>query len=196
MIDVERTLTGNDGFTKVDNTLLRMYTLLPDFSIETAGVYAFLRSWMNTNPIRGPMNGVWLSREEIYAISGVGRRKFERHLDILTRYGLVEVSKSNRVRANKHIFKVNEPLSEGEFRAAYPEAIEELRRSLEHIRKGVEADEKQFAEKKADWIAEHVPAPPKQGDLYRKAMDARIDSITESLSPEKPDPLKETLLWL
>lgn len=182
MINVHQTLTGNDGFTRVDNTLLRLYPLLPGFSIEATGLYAFFRSWMNTNPQRGPMNSAWLSREEIFAISGYGRTKFERNLDSLTRYGLIEVTKSSRVRANKHIFKVNDPLTEAEFRAVYPEAIEELQKRLLRIKEDVEADAKQFEEKKRARLAE-------------QSQETRVSDEAEPPAAEA-DPQGEIMAWL
>ncbi|MGG1600962.1 hypothetical protein [Paenibacillus naphthalenovorans] len=163
MINVNETMTGNDGFVQTDNIVFRLYPLLEGFTVETAGLYSYLKSWRYNSP--GPMHHcVWLNRAEMYAQTGLGRRKFDGHIQTLGKYGLVTVEKSKQ-RANKDIFRVGEPLTEGEFRALYPAEIAAFAAELDAIYAVNKADEAQFSAKKVAWKAEQVqlakqPEPP------------------------------------
>ncbi|GIO93545.1 hypothetical protein [Paenibacillus lactis] len=148
MINVNQTLTGKDSFTMVEDIVLRMYTLLDGFTIETAGLYAYLRSWRQNDPSHKLYRCVWLSREEIYAQTGIGRKPFDRHLKALTACGLVKTEKGRLREPNKQVFVVNEPLTEAEFRALYPEQIARFDAALQEYYGRRVADQARFEEKR------------------------------------------------
>lgn len=148
MINVYQTLTGKDSFTMVEDIVLRMYTLLDGFTIETAGLYAYLRSWRQNEPSHKLYRCVWLSREEIYAQTGIGRKPFDRHLRALTECGLVRMEKGRLREPNKQVFVVNEPLTEAEFRALYPEQIARFDATLQEYYGRRAADQERFEEKR------------------------------------------------
>lgn len=148
MINVNNTLTGNDSFTKVDDIVLRMYTLLDGFTVETAGLYAYLKSWRQNDPNHKFYNCVWLAREEIYAQIGIGRKPFDRHLRALKDYGLVTIERKRLREPNKHLFVVNDPITEAEFRVRYPEAVAKFNDALQEYYGRRDADQAQLAEKK------------------------------------------------
>jgi hypothetical protein len=111
-----------NGFSRISNTLTRLYTQLEGFDATTVGLYAYLRSWRNTADEK--MKGiVWHSREYLYAQSGLGRKAFESRLRVLKKYGLIDVVKSPMV-PNKDYFVVHDPLSRDEFIAKYPVEVE------------------------------------------------------------------------
>lgn len=125
---------GNeDGFSRVSNTLTRLYTQLEGFDASTVGLYAYMRSWRNTtDPTM--LNIVWHSREYLYAQSGLGRKAFGARLEVLKKYGLVDVVKSSIV-PNKDYFVVHDPLERNEFVAKYPEVIYEFLEKADDIEK-------------------------------------------------------------
>ncbi|HZG87297.1 hypothetical protein [Paenibacillus sp.] len=193
MIDTSKTLTANDSFQKAEYVVLRMYPLLDGFSVETAGLYIYLRSWRMNDP-EDPMYGrVWLSREEIYAQTGIGRKVFERHLEVLQRYGLVGTEKS-RVRTNKLNFIVKEPLTEAEFRIEYREALDRFTEKLREIQERNKKDEESFATKRTDWKAEST------GMTAAEKLRSRIKPIRQEeapvSSPEEDSSLEQLKAWL
>ncbi|PQP85465.1 hypothetical protein CPT76_36270 [Paenibacillus sp. AR247] len=105
MINVNNTLTGNDSFTMVDDIVLRMYTLLDGFTVETAGLYAYLKSWRQNDPDHKFYNCVWLAREEIYAQTSIGRKPFDRHLKALKDCGLVTIERGRLREVNKQLIR-------------------------------------------------------------------------------------------
>lgn len=112
------------GFSRVSNTLIRLYTLLDGFDASTAGLYAYLRSWRNSSDPSSPMhNIVWHSRDYMYEQSGLKRKAFNARLKALETYGLVSVVKSKTV-ANKDYFIVHDPLERDEFLRRWPEVAE------------------------------------------------------------------------
>ncbi|SFS76184.1 hypothetical protein SAMN04488601_10344 [Paenibacillus sp. 453mf] len=48
-IDTTKPLAYDEGFARVTNIVLRMYTLLDGFTLETAGLYAYLLTWRQHN---------------------------------------------------------------------------------------------------------------------------------------------------
>lgn len=158
MINVKETLTGNDGFVQPDNIVFRLYPLLDGFTVETSGLYTYLRSWRFNSP--GPLHHcVWLNRAEMYAQTGIRRRKFDGYLEALIKYGLVNVEKS-RQRANKDIFRISEPLTEAQFRAQYSAEVTAFAAKLAEIYEINKADEVKFEEKKVVWKVEQIQKPP------------------------------------
>src|SRR5690554_4070496 len=117
---IKKHFGDEDGFSRVSNTLIRLYTLLDDFDVTTAGLYAYLRSWRNSDPKSEMYNTVWLSREYMYEQSGLKRKAFNKRLNVLRKYGLVSVVKSKTV-ANKDYFIVHDPLERDEFLRRFPE---------------------------------------------------------------------------
>jgi hypothetical protein len=193
MIDTTRTLTANDSFQKAEYVVMRMYPLLDGFSVETSGLYIYLRSWRMNDP-EDPMFGrVWLNREEIYAQTGIGRKVFERHLDGMIRYGLVETEKST-VRTNKLNFVVKEPLTEAEFRARYPREIERFTERLREIQEKNRKDEAQFPKKQAKWKAdravEHEAVERTTGKTAGEILRSRVAAETTK------SPTTELMAWL
>lgn len=155
MIDVKETLTGNDGFVQTDNILYRLYPLLDGFTVETAGLYGYLKSWRNNTVGNDYYHCVWLSRAEMYAQSGLKRHSFDKHLDVLIRYSLVSIRKSAK-RANKDIFEIHDPITEAEFRSTYADKIAELEKRLAEIYAANGKDKAEFPAKKAAWKVEQV----------------------------------------
>jgi hypothetical protein len=155
MIDTQKTLTGNNGFVQTPNTIIRLYTLLDGFDITTAGVYIFMRSWRNNDPSAEYHNCVWLSREEMAAQLGIGVDKLRVQIRKLTEYGLIEIRKS-KSRANKDVFEVKEPLTEEQFREAYPDAIKKFESRLEEINARNKDDAEKFPAKKQQWKARQI----------------------------------------
>jgi hypothetical protein len=112
------------GFSRISNTLTRLYTQLEGFDATTVGLYAYLRSWRNTSDEK--MRGiVWHSREYLQAQSGLGRKAFDARLRVLKKYGLVDVVKSPAV-PNKDYFVILDPLSRDDFIEKYPAEVAEF----------------------------------------------------------------------
>lgn len=153
MIDVNKTLTGNDGFVQVDNIVFTMYPLLDGFSVETAGLYAYLCSWKQNNPEHPRYNCVWLTQKDIMAQAGIGRSKFERYIAALNKYALLNIRKSDTA-ANKDVYQVLEPLTEAEFRSRYPKEIEKFSKTIAKEQERIELDKLQFKSKRLIWKAD------------------------------------------
>ena len=118
---IKKHFGDKDGFSRVSNTLIRLYTLLDGFDVTTAGLYAYLRSWRHSkDPSSHMYNVVWLSREYMYEQTGLGRRAFNSRLAALEKYGLVSVIKSKTI-ANKDYFIIHDPLDRDEFLQRFPE---------------------------------------------------------------------------
>lgn len=183
MINVNQTLTGKDSFTMVEDVVLRMYTLLDGFTIETAGLYAYLRSWRQNEPSHKLYRCVWLSREEIYAQTGIGRKPFDRHLRALTDCGLVRMEKGRLREPNKQVFVVNEPLTEAEFRALYPEQIARFDATLQEYYGRRAADQERFEEKrKAKYQISEASLNP--------------DPVPPEETPETSEAISDLIAWL
>jgi hypothetical protein len=138
------------GFSRVSNTLIRLYTLLDDFDVTTAGLYAYLRSWRNSDPKSKMYNIVWLSREYMYEQSGLKRKAFNKRLNVLRKYGLVSVVKSKTV-ANKDYFIVHDPLERDEFLRRFPEVAERFIETAAEI----DSKNKEYRQRK---LAEEIEA--------------------------------------
>lgn len=152
------------GFSRVSNTLVRLYTLLDGFDATTAGLYAYLRSWRNTsNP---DMFGiVWHSREYLYAQSGLGRKAFDSRLAVLKKYGLVDVVKSPQV-PNKDYFVIHDPLTRDEFIEKYPDEVKRFFEKVEAINSKAAADRERRQRFALEKLAEEV----NQSHLRRSAL--------------------------
>ncbi|PJN90592.1 hypothetical protein CVN76_09545 [Bacillus sp. mrc49] len=142
------------GFSRMSNTLVRLYTLLDGFDVTTAGLYAYLRSWRNTT--NEDMRGiVWHSREYLQAQSGLGRKAFDSRLRVLKECGLVAVIKSPVV-ANKDYFVVHDPLTRDEFIAKYPSEIKAFFTKVEEIQARIAEDREKRKKFFDDALAEEV----------------------------------------
>jgi len=130
---------GNErGFAHVLTSVLRLYTLLPEFDVTHAGLYAYFRSWRNsTDPER--INLVWHSKQYMYAQSGLGRSAFDARLKVLIKYGLITPIKSELV-PNKDIYYVHDPLTRDNFINQYREQVKEFFIKVEEIESITAAD--------------------------------------------------------
>lgn len=84
---------------------------------------------------------VWHSREYLYAQSGLGRKSFNARIEVLKKYGLVDVVKSPMV-PNKDYFVIHDPLSRDEFIAKYPDEVEKFLRKQKRLRRKLLLTEK------------------------------------------------------
>lgn len=132
MIDVSENLSYDDGFPKVDNALYRLYPLLEDYTIETTGVYGYLKSWRQNKPDHAMYGKSWLNFADMEAQTGITYYKLRQHMDVLKKYELLVEYLSDTV-ANKKIFEVLDPLTEAKFREKYPHAIGEFEKRLKKI---------------------------------------------------------------
>lgn len=158
MIDVNKTLTGNDAFTKIDNIVVSMYPMLEGFTVEAAGLYAFFRAWKYNKEGAPLHNCVWLSRKEIQELTGLKRTKFEKYLDVLVKYELIEVTKAQRMftTPNKDIFVVKSPLTEAEFRVKYAKEVAAFSENMAVINRVNQEHREQFQQKRDDWKARQI----------------------------------------
>ncbi|MGF7033735.1 DNA-binding HxlR family transcriptional regulator [Paenibacillus mucilaginosus] len=147
MIDVNKSLVYDEGFAKVPNILFKLYPLLPGFTVATTGFYGYLMSWRQSKPDHVMHGKTWLNQDEMEAQAGISRHIIRNHIRTLVKYGLLSVEPSRQV-ANKKIYEVLEPLTEAEFRSAYPEAIEDFRQKLEKIEKQRERDRERRPKKR------------------------------------------------
>lgn len=132
------------GFSRVSNTLVRLYTQLEGFDATTVGLYAYLRSWRNSSDDE-MKHIVWHSREYLYAQSGMGRKAFNARLAVLRKYGLVDIVKSPIV-ANKDYFVVHDPLTRDEFIEKYSDEIAKFFEKVDEIEKRNADDRKRREE--------------------------------------------------
>lgn len=130
---------GNEaGFAHVLTSVLRLYTLLPEFDVTHAGLYAYFRSWRNsTDPAK--LNTVWHSKQYMYAQSGLGRSAFDARLKVLIKYGLITPIRSELV-PNKDIYYVHDPLSRDKFIDVYGANVEAFLKKIEEIESVTVAD--------------------------------------------------------
>jgi hypothetical protein len=147
MIDTTKPLSYDDGFPKVDNALYRLYPLLEDFSVETTGLYGYLKSWRQNNPDHAMYGKVWLTFAEMEAQSGISYHKLRNYIDVLKKYGLL-VEYLSESKANKKIFEILEPLTEAEFRAEYPKAIQRFQLRLALVEQRLIEDRKRRRERR------------------------------------------------
>jgi hypothetical protein len=98
---------------------------------------------------------VWHSREYLYAQSGLGRKAFESRLNVLKKYGLIDVVKSPVV-ANKDYFVVHDPLSRDEFIEKYPTEVEQFFKEANGIEEKNMADREKRQQIARDKLAEEV----------------------------------------
>lgn len=171
-----------NGFSRISNTLTRLYTQLEGFDATTVGLYSYLRSWRNTTDEK--MKGiVWHSREYLYAQSGLGRKAFESRLRVLKKYGLVDVVKSPVV-PNKDYFVVHDPLSRDEFIAKYPVEVEQFYKIAEEIEAKNLADREKRQKIVRDKLAEEVQL----SHLRRSAM-SNVQNGTDNIMSDLDYPL-------
>lgn len=149
MIDVSKPLSYDGGFPKVDNALYRLYPLLDDFTLETTGVYGYIKSWRNNDDGHELFGYSYPTLADMEAQSGLSYHKLTKHIETLKRYDLVREHKSDIV-PNKKIFETLEPLTEAEFRAKYPEAIERFEEKLERNKKRVIEDRERRRKKRIE----------------------------------------------
>jgi hypothetical protein len=166
-----------NGFSRISNTLTRLYTQLEGFDATTVGLYAYLRSWRNTTDEK--MKGiVWHSREYLYAQSGLGRKAFEARLKVLKKYGLVDVVKSPVV-PNKDYFVVHDPLSRDEFIEKYPAEVEKFLKIVAEIEAKNEADRE-----KRQQIARQKLAEDVQLSHLRRASMSNVQNGTDHIKSD------------
>ena len=120
---INRHFGSPDGKAMIYTSLVRMYTQLEGFSTDVAGLYAFLRSWRNSKEGHEMYHAVWHSKEYMYAQSGIGRKAFNKRLQMLEKYGLVTVKKSDII-PNKDVIYVHDPLTRDQFIEKYPDVVE------------------------------------------------------------------------
>ncbi|MBO3284747.1 hypothetical protein [Paenibacillus polymyxa] len=108
----------DEWFVKVPAILFRLYPQLEGFTVETAGFYGYLRSWCQSKPDHRLYGKTWLNQREIEAQTGLSPYKIRQHTTILQRYGLLNVTKSDRI-PNKLIYEPLEPLTYAEFYEKY-----------------------------------------------------------------------------
>ncbi|MGR6760885.1 hypothetical protein ACU1JV_03400 [Paenibacillus sp. T2-29] len=108
----------DDWFVKVPVILFRLYPKLEGFTVETAGFYGYLRSWCQNKPSHRLYGKTWLNQREIEAQTGLSPYKIRQHTATLCRYGLLNVTKSDRI-PNKLIYEPLEPLTYAEFHEKY-----------------------------------------------------------------------------
>jgi replication initiation and membrane attachment protein DnaB len=163
-----------NGFSRISNTLTRLYTQLDGFDATTVGLYAYLRSWRNTRDEK--MRGiVWHSREYLYAQSGLGRKAFEARLRVLKKYGLIDVVKSPVV-PNKDYFVVHDPLTRDEFIEKYPAEVELFFKTAEEIEAKNLADREKRQQIARDKLAEVV-----QLSHLRRAARSNVQNGTDHI---------------
>jgi predicted transcriptional regulator len=131
---IQRHFGSVDGASMVRTSLLRMYTTLEEFDVTTAGLYAYFRSWRNTNGDAEKKNTVWLQKEYMFEQTGLGRTAFNKRLEVLKRYGLITELDSNR-GPNKKIYYVHDPLSRDAFLKKYPDELKKFIEEVEKIEK-------------------------------------------------------------
>ncbi|MDR9748809.1 hypothetical protein [Paenibacillus taichungensis] len=117
-IDVSKPLAHDDGFARMPNILFRMYPLLDGFTLETVGLYGYLLSWRQNNADHVMHGMAWLRQADITTETGMSAFKIRQHTDVLCRYGLLRITKSDRI-ANKLVYEPLEPLTYEEFRRTY-----------------------------------------------------------------------------
>jgi hypothetical protein len=117
-IDVSKPLTHDVGFARMPNILFRMYPLLDGFTLETVGLYGYLLSWRQNKADHAMYGMAWLRQVDITEETGMSAHKIRQHTDVLRRYGLLNVKKSDRI-ANKLVYEPLEPLTYEEFRRTY-----------------------------------------------------------------------------
>lgn len=142
------------GFSRVSNTLVRLYTQLDGFSSDVVGLYAYLRSWRNTTDPE-MLNIVWHSREYLYLQSGLGRRAFDTRLKVLEKYGLVNVFKS-KITANKDYFVINDPLERDEFIARFSEEVAGFFKKRDELEKKTQLDRERRQQIEREHLTEQL----------------------------------------
>ncbi len=154
MIDVNKTLTGNDGFVQVPNIIFTMYPLLDGFSIETAGLYAYLCNWKQNDPEHNLYNCVWLTKEDIMAQAGIGRTKLDRNLKVLEWHKLIKVHSVKN--STRKIYEIFEPITEAEFRVQYSKEVAILESKMRELQRKLEIDREQLEGKRIAWKVSQI----------------------------------------
>ncbi|MCU4820280.1 hypothetical protein OCA00_01315 [Bacillus cereus] len=170
------------GFSRVANSLVRLYTLLPGFNSDVVGLYAYMRSWRNSNS-EDLLYTVWHCREYLQLQSGLGRKAFNTRLKVLETYGLVEIKKSPRV-ANKDYFIVHDPLERDVFLETYRQYVDgfldkaaeiEARNKTDRERRYEKQRQRLYDDIRMSHEARKVPSVPKEHS------DSDGESITDYL---------------
>ncbi|PFW37663.1 hypothetical protein COL11_09900 [Bacillus anthracis] len=163
------------GFSRVSNSLVRLYTLLPEFNSDVVGLYSYMRSWRNTNN-EDLLHTVWHCREYLQLQSGLGRKAFNTRLKVLETYGLVEIKKSPMV-ANKDYFIVHDPLKRDEFLKIYQQYVDEFLEKATEI----EARNKTYRERRYEEQRQRLY------DDIRKSHETRKVPIVPKDHPDSDD---------
>ncbi|HDR8094248.1 TPA: hypothetical protein QCZ12_004359 [Bacillus cereus] len=142
------------GFSRVANSLVRLYTLLPGFNSDVVGLYAYMRSWRNSNS-EDLLYTVWHCREYLQLQSGLGRKAFNTRLSVLVTYGLVEIKKSPQV-ANKDYFIVHDPLERDEFLITYRQYVDEFLNKAAEIEARNKTDRERRYEKQRQRLYDDI----------------------------------------
>ncbi|EPC8419964.1 hypothetical protein ACR3AO_002553 [Bacillus wiedmannii] len=170
------------GFSRVANSMVRLYTLLPGFNSDVVGLYAYMRSWRNTSN-EDLLHTVWHCREYLQLQSGLGRKAFNTRLKVLETYGLVEIKKSPMV-ANKDYFIVHDPLERDVFLETYQQYVDEFLSKAAEIEVRNKTDRERRYEKQRQRLYDDirmshevrkVPSVPKEHS------DNNGESITDYL---------------
>jgi len=170
------------GFSRMSNTLVRLYPLLDGFDATTAGLYAYLRSWRNTTDPK-MLGIVWHSRDYLQAQSGLGRKAFDSRLAALKKYGLVSVVKSPIV-ANKDHFVVHDPLTRDEFIVKYPKEVEAFFTKVDEINERTAADRERRKKIAEERLAEEV-----QLSHLRRAAMSNVQKGTDDSASKTDIPI-------
>jgi hypothetical protein len=126
-----------------------MYPLLDGFTLETVGLYGYLKSWRQNKAGHRMYGKAWLNQREIEAQTGMSPYKLRRHVGVLERYGLLNVTKSRRT-PNKLVYEPLDPLTEAEFRAKYKAEVAGFTDKLAEIESELEEDRARLREKQEE----------------------------------------------
>ncbi|EHS56860.1 hypothetical protein P4H71_22775 [Paenibacillus kribbensis] len=154
-IDTTKSLAHDEGFPRVPNIVYRMYPLLDGFTLETVGLYGYLKSWRQNKSGHRMYGKAWLNQKEISAQTGMSPYRIRKHVDILQEHGLLKVTKSSRT-ANKLIYEPLEPLTEAEFRLLHKAEIERFARELDRLESELEADRARLTEKQEEFERKQI----------------------------------------
>ncbi|MCV9948267.1 hypothetical protein [Paenibacillus sp. BT-177] len=117
-------MTNKDAlFTQIPLIIYRLYPQLDGFDLGTAGFYGYLKSMCQHSSRHALYGKTWLKQETMTTYTGLSPYKIRQHTAMLCRYGLLNVTKSDRI-PNKLIYEPLEPLTYAEFHEKY--GIEEM----------------------------------------------------------------------
>lgn len=138
-IDRRKPIIHEGGFVRMDNRI-SLYNLLgyhSDKSLQvqpaTLDIYRKLRE--HKHNCEGSYNHgkTWMSYERLSVELSISSKTVSKHVGILEKVGLVSIERKYRNNRRNYMITINEPMSEPEFRAAYPEVIDKYYEELGKI---------------------------------------------------------------